>query len=265
MGKRGQMKRLEAAVQAVQQKWGPQALHKGTLPAANSAVPTLPTALVQLDRILSTGNRSGGLPLGHLSELIGQPTSGKRTLALHIAAQAQRRGECVYIDLAETFDPVYAAACHVDLSRLTIAAPAGPDQALELACDLAASGKFGLIVFDSTAELHAHPSSPSALTTVLRRLRHALDGQPCALLLLTTLHSSAPGASASYPPGFDLEQAAALRLVVHRQRWLRRQDRSIGGYEAQVVVLRSRWSAPGQHARVRISFNGVRIESVDSA
>ena len=145
MGNRRQKKRLEAAVQAIQGKWGEQALQKGARPAARSApVPCLPTGLTALDFILAIG----GLPLGHISELIGQPTSGKRTLALHTLAHTQARHPCVYIDLAQTFDPVYAAACHVNLARLAIAAPASPGQALDLATDLASGGKFGLIVFE---------------------------------------------------------------------------------------------------------------------
>jgi recombination protein RecA len=241
-------KRLEAAVQAVQQKWGQQALHKGTLSTAASSPPSLSTGLPTLDRIL----RIGGLPLGHISELIGQSTSGKRTLALHILAQAQSQTPCLYLDLARTFDPAYAAACHVDLSRLAIAAPANPTQALNLASDLTRGGHFGLVVFDSTEELH--PTLSGAAAT-LRRLRQTLAGKPSALLFLTS-----PGSEASdlYPPGFDLAQAAALRLEVSRQRWLRQRG-SVRGYEARVAVVRSRWTEPGGQTTVRIMLNGVRV------
>ena len=105
-------RRLEAAVQAVQLKWGQQALHKGTLPTATSSPPSLSTGLPTLDRVL----RIGGLPLGHISELIGQPTSGKRTLALHILAQSQRRYPCLYLDLTRTLDPAYACLLYTSPS-----------------------------------------------------------------------------------------------------------------------------------------------------
>lgn len=245
------MKRLEATVQAVQQKWGQQALHKGTLPTATASTPSLPTGLPTLDRILGIG----GLPLGHISELIGQPTSGKRTLALHILAQAQPRTPCLYLDLARTFDPAYAAACRVDLSRLAIAAPASPAKALDLAYDLANSGHFGLVIFDSTAELRsaALPGAGAAL----RRLRQALTGKASALLFLTSPEPSDP-----YPPGFDLSQAAALRLEVTRQRWLRQRG-SVRGYEARITVLRTRWSEPGGQTTVRVRLDGVRVTERD--
>lgn len=249
-------RRLEAAVQAVQLKWGQQALHKGTLPTATSSPPCLSTGLPTLDRVL----RIGGLPLGHISELIGQPTSGKRTLALHILAQSQRRYPCLYLDLAQTFDPAYAAACRVDLSRLVIAAPASPAEALDLVCDLASGGHFGLVVFDSTAELRSGilPVGAGAAAAALRRMRQALNGKGCALLFLTAPWPEASESSNPYPPGFDLAQAAALRLEVSRQRWLRQRG-TMRGYEARVTVLRNRWSEPGGQATVRIMLDGIRV------
>lgn len=248
-----QKKRLEATVQAIQGKWGAQALQQGARPAAGTApTPCLPTGLTALDHILAIG----GLPLGHISELIGQPTSGKRTLALQMLAHAQRRHPCVYIDLAQTFDPVYAAACRVDLARLAIAAPTGPDQALDLLCDLAAGGKFGLLLFDSTTELLAAALRPSAAAAALRRLRQALLNQPTALLCLTTPASDVD----SYPPGFALDQAAALRLRVQRERWHYDGDR-IAGYRAQVVVLRNRWGLPGLSTTIRVTLNGVHFQT----
>jgi hypothetical protein len=216
----------------------------------------LPTGLNALDHILAIG----GLPLGHISELIGQPTSGKRTLALHMLAHAQQRHACVYIDLAQTFDPVYAAACRVNLARLAIAAPARPAQALDLAHDLAAGGKFGLIVFDSTAELLTEAMPAAVAAAVLRRLRQALLDRPTALLFITTPYFGAAGSlDGNYPPGFDLEQAAAMRLLVQRARW-RRDGGRIAGYSARLVVQRNRWGRPGQETTVHVTFNGVKLQ-----
>jgi hypothetical protein len=223
----------------------------------------LPTGLDQLDHILAAGRepqRSGGLPLGHVSELIGQITSGKRTLALFILAQAQQRYPCVYIDLAQTFDPVYAAACHVDLAQLAIVNPADPIQALDLTSDLVSGGHFGLIIFDSTAELLAGNLSPPAASAALRRLRRHLAGQASVLLFLTTPFFGEPGSAHNYPSGFDLGPVTALRLVISRQRWLRRHG-SVHGYEATVTVLRYRWGQENQQAMIRILFNGVQVSS----
>lgn len=248
MSTRRQKKRLEAAVQAIQDQWGAQALQKGARsPARNTPAPCLPTGLTALDHILA----SGGLPLGHISELIGQPTSGKRTLALHILATNQERHPCLYVNLTQAFDPAYAAACQVNLARLVLATPAGPSQALELAGDLAAGGKFGLIVFDSTADLLAEPLPPAAAAATLRRLRQALFGQPTALLFLST-------APRHYPPGFALDQAAAVRLQVQQERWLHEGQR-MAGYSARITVLRDRWSLPGRQTTVHVTFNGVHL------
>jgi recombination protein RecA len=257
LSKPGQKKRLEAAVQAIQGQWGAQALQKGARPGPGSApVPSLPTGLAALDHILAIG----GLPLGHICELIGQPTSGKRTLALHILAHAQERHPCLYVDLARTFDPVYAAACRVNLARLAIAAPVNPSQALDLACDLAAGGRFGLLLFDSTAELRGEALPPYAAAAALRRLRHALLDQPTAFLFLTTPTSGAADSPADYPSGFALPHAAAVRLTVQREHWQRDGNR-IAGYSARVAVLRHRWASPGQETTIRVTFNGVHLDS----
>ncbi|MEA3337095.1 MAG: hypothetical protein U9R25_14390 [Chloroflexota bacterium] len=266
-------RRLDAAVQAIQQKWGTQAIHKGKSSVADSAVPCLPTGLLSLDRILSTSGNSGtdvqearhqgGLPLGHISEMIGQPTSGKRTLALRVLAHTQRRHPCVYIDLAQTFDPAYAAACKVDLSRLSIATPANPRQALNLIGDLTAGGHFALIVFDSTAELLTEAMPESATAAMLRRLLQTLHGKHCVLLFLTTPFFGEADSAHNYPAGFNLAQAAALRLLIDRDRWLRRRDGNIQGYEAQVKVLRHRWGRVGRQTSVQITFNGVHVQSPD--
>jgi RecA/RadA recombinase len=256
LSKPGQKKRLEAAVQAIQGKWGAQALQKGARPSpGRTPVPSLSTGLAALDHILAIG----GLPLGHITELIGQPTSGKRTLALHILAHAQERHPCLYIDLARTFDPAYAAACRVNLARLVIAAPASPGQALDLVCDLAAGGRFGLLVFDSTDELLGATLPASAAAAALRRLRQALLDQPTALLFLTAPCSGAVDSPDNYPAGFALPQAAAVRLAVQRARW-QRDGARIAGYSARLAVLRHRWAAPGQETMVRVTFNGVHLE-----
>lgn len=254
MSKPGQKKRLEAAVQAIQSKWGAQALQKGARPGS-APVPSLSTGLAALDHILAIG----GLPLGHISEMIGQPTSGKRTLALHILAHAQQRHPCLYIDLARTFDPAYAAACRVNLARLAIAAPANPSQALDLTCDLAAGGRFGLVIFDSTAELYSETWPSAAAASTLRRLRQALLNQPTVLLFLSTPGAAAASSPGGYPPGFALDQAAAVRLGVQRARW-QRDGRRIAGYSARIAVLRHRWAAPGQETTVRVTFNGVHLD-----
>lgn len=254
MSRPGQKKRLEAAVQAIQGKWGAQALQKGARPS-HLPVPSLSTGLAALDHILAIG----GLPLGHITELVGQPTSGKRTLALHILAHAQERHPCLYIDLARTFDPAYAAACRVNLARLAIAAPASPSQALDLACDLAAGGRFGLLIFDSTAELRNATLPPAAAAAALRRLRQTLLDQPTALLVLTTPRAGAVDAPDNYPAGFALPQAAAVRLAVQHARW-QRDGARIAGYSARIAVLRHHWAAPGQEITVRVTFNGVHLD-----
>ena len=154
----------------------------------------------------------------------------------------------------------------MDLSKLAVAAPASPSQGLSLAGDLAAGGHFGLMVFDSTAELMTEAFPPGAASSTLRRLRSTLHGKSSVLLFLTTpLSGGWEGESTAfwYPAGFDLAEAAALRLVLSRQRWLRRRG-VIAGYQAQVKVLRNRWGEAGRQVTVQIQFNGVEVQDEGS-
>jgi recombination protein RecA len=90
-------KRLEAAVTAIQRKWGFKALHKAT---PTPRISSISTSFASLDKILD-----GGIPRRQISEIRGQPTSGMATLALKILSQAQQSGDvAIYLDLNHTFD-----------------------------------------------------------------------------------------------------------------------------------------------------------------
>jgi len=72
------------------------------------------TGIVELDGLLS-----GGLPLGELTEIVGPACSGKTTLVSSLLAGVTRQGaSCAYVDVADAFDPLSAAALGIDLSRL---------------------------------------------------------------------------------------------------------------------------------------------------
>lgn len=143
MSSPGQRRRLEAAVQAIQGQWG-AGLAKRHAPCPGSPpVPSLSTGLAALDHILAIG----GLPLGHITELIGQPTSGSvpwRCTSWPIPSSAipASTSTCPAPSTLPTWPPAGSTW------RLVIAAPSGPSQALDLGRDLAASGRFGLVIFD---------------------------------------------------------------------------------------------------------------------
>ena len=100
-------------------------------------VEAIPTGSLALDAALGIG----GVPKGRIIEIYGPESSGKTTLALHILAEAQKRGgEVAFVDAEHALDPVYAAALGVDTDNLLVSQPDTGEQALEITDALVRSG-----------------------------------------------------------------------------------------------------------------------------
>ena len=110
----------------------------------------IPTGSLALDAALGIG----GVPKGRIIEIYGPESSGKTTLALHILAEAQKRGgEVAFVDAEHALDPVYAAALGVDIDNLLVSQPDTGEQALEITDALVRSGAIDAVVVDSVAAL----------------------------------------------------------------------------------------------------------------
>lgn len=108
----------------------------------------IPTGCLSLD--IATG--IGGMPLGRIVELVGEESTSKSTIALHVISEAQKAGYvCSYIDTEHAFDSEYAQNLGVNVDELQFAQPDYAEQGFELACKLAESGYINVIVFDSIA------------------------------------------------------------------------------------------------------------------
>ena len=91
---------------------------------------------------------------GRIVELYGPESSGKTTVALHIIAEAQKKGgEVAFVDVEHALDPQYAAALGVDVDNLLVSQPDSGEQALEIMEALVRSGAVDVVVLDSVAAL----------------------------------------------------------------------------------------------------------------
>ena len=142
-------KALDAAIAHIEKTYGKGAVMKlGKAPDYN--VDVIPTGSMTLDMALGIG----GVPRGRIVELYGPESSGKTTVALHVAAQAQKLGgEVAFIDVEHALDPVYAKALGVDIDNLLVSQPDSGEQALEIAEALVRSGAIDCIVLDSVAAM----------------------------------------------------------------------------------------------------------------
>ena len=121
-------KALEAALSKIEKDFGRGAVMKmGESVEMN--VESIPTGSLSLDIALGVG----GVPKGRIIEIYGPESSGKTTLALHMVAEAQKRGGIAgYVDAEHAMDPQYAHNVGVDIDNLYISQPDNGEQAMEI-------------------------------------------------------------------------------------------------------------------------------------
>lgn len=199
----------------------------------------LSTGFPELDAILGPG----GLPRGMGLSLRGELSSGRTTLALRLAAEAQAAGSIVaWLDLAAAFDPVEAVARGVQPEWLVVVTPATPDEGLAIAGALLTGRTVDVLVLD----LPARPEGASRFADRLGRLAALARRAGITLLCLE-------------PPGLVPSVAAAvgegtgIRLELGRQGWIR-LGRDVVGQAVEVRVARNRAGPPGRRASLRILY-----------
>ena len=140
---------IESAMKAIKTKFGDESIMK-LGDKAKVDVDAMPTGSIGLDAALGVG----GLPRGRIIEIFGPESSGKTTLALHVIAEAQKKGGiCAFIDAEHAMDPEYAKKLGVKIDQLLISQPDTGEQALDIVDSLVRSGKMDVIVIDSVAAL----------------------------------------------------------------------------------------------------------------
>ncbi len=141
---------LDLTKEQVERKFGKGSLMRLGEHANIGSMPAISTGTLALDAALGIG----GVPRGRIVEIYGPEASGKTTLALQIAAEAQKQGGiAAFIDVEHALDPAYAARLGVDIDDVLISQPDTGEQALEIADMLVRSGALDVVVIDSVAAL----------------------------------------------------------------------------------------------------------------
>jgi len=147
--RQNKLKVLEATLVKLEKSYG-----KGAIMRLGSTsiekIPSISTGSIGLDFALGVD----GIPKGRVTEIYGPESSGKTTLALHVIAEAQKKGGiAAFIDAEHAFDRYYAAKLGINLEDLLISQPDNGEQALEITDNLIRSGAIDIIVIDSVAAL----------------------------------------------------------------------------------------------------------------
>jgi recombination protein RecA len=146
----GKNKALEQAVSQIEKQFGKGSIMKLGDKPISAEIGIIPTGSIGLDAALGIG----GIPRGRVIEIFGPEASGKTTLALHIIAEAQKRGgTAAFIDAEHALDSAYAKNLGVDIDNLMISQPDTGEQGLEITETLVRSGAVDTIVIDSVAAL----------------------------------------------------------------------------------------------------------------
>jgi recombination protein RecA len=252
---------VDAAVAGLQARWGAAAprvvgaLALAVAPApAEEAGPAPVTAPLPDDRVVHTGFAAldailgtGGLPRSASVAIRGDGSSGRTTLALRVAAEAQGEGSVVaWLDLSRSFDPVEAVARGVRLEWLVVITPASLDEGLSIAGSLLAGRSVDLLVLDLPGGRLAPTDQPARIADRLHRLA-ALARRAETLLLILDAPGRAGGLSTA------VDQSTGIRLELARRSWVR-LGRDVVGQRTEALVAHNRHGPPGRTATLRILY-----------
>ena len=248
-------KALEAALMQIDKKFGKGSIMMLGDDSARLDIEAVSTGSVSLD--IACG--IGGLPKGRIIEIFGPESSGKTTLALHVVAEAQKKGgRAAFIDAEHALDPIYAKALGVDIDSLLVSQPDTGEDALEICEMLIRSGAISVVVIDSVAALvpkneiegnmgDSHVGAQARLMSqALRKITGVANKTGTMVIFINQLREKIGvmfGNPETTTGGRALKFYASVRLDVRRIESIKQGDAVIGN-RTRVKVVKNKVAPP---------------------